>query len=77
LSLPKQQKTDQDSPAAKVGRSMIVIGPVLTVLILSTLPSAVGLYWLASSAFSIFQQLIINKSLKHESGVPGENKKIS
>lgn len=66
LSLPKKQKTDQDSPAAKVGRSMIVVGPVLTVLILSTLPSAVGLYWLASSAFSIFQQIIINKQLKQK-----------
>ena len=68
LTLPKRSADGQESPAAKIGRSMIFIGPVLTVVILSTLPAAVGLYWLASSAFSIFQQLLINKQLKHNDG---------
>lgn len=77
LTLPKTQPSGQDSPAAKIGKSMIFIGPVLTVVILSTLPAAVGLYWLASSAFSIFQQLIINRQLRNERGIPTENKNPS
>lgn len=69
LASPKAKgQNGEESPAAKVGRSMIFVGPILTVLILSRLPSAVGLYWFTSSAFSIFQQLLINKQLtKHES----------
>lgn len=79
LSLPKTASVGgQDSPAAKIGRSMIFIGPVLTIVILSTLPAAVGLYWFASSAFSIFQQLIINKQLRNNDGrIPTENKNPS
>lgn len=76
LSLPKTG--DDQSPAVKVGKSMVFIGPVLTVLVLVTLPSAVGIYWFASSAFSIAQQILINKSLNKEYGtVTGENKKSS
>lgn len=80
LSLPKLQK-DNNDPAAKVGRSMVLIGPIMTFAILTSLPSAVGVYWFASSAFSIFQQLIINKSLrgplKNERGIQTENKNPS
>ena len=77
LSLPKPkpgEDKNQESPAAKVGRSMVFIGPVLTGVILLSLPAAVGLYWFASSAFSIFQQILINKSLKH-GGIQSENQK--
>lgn len=76
LSLPKKDKAN-DSPTAKVGRSMIFVGPILTIVILTTLPAAVGLYWFASSAFSILQQIIINKQLKNERGIPAENKNPS
>lgn len=83
LSLPKitSSQGGQESPAAKVGRSMIFIGPVLTIVVLSTLPAAVGVYWFASSAFSIAQQLIINKQLKNnqkdERGVQDKNQNTS
>ena len=63
LSLPKTNKDDK-SPASKVGKSMIIIGPVITLVILITLPAAIGVYWFTSSAFSIAQQIIINKQLK-------------
>ncbi|MBI2024524.1 MAG: YidC/Oxa1 family membrane protein insertase [Candidatus Harrisonbacteria bacterium] len=63
LSLPKKTS---DDPAAKVSRSMVVIGPVLTLVILTSLPAAIGVYWLASSAFSIVQQIIVNKKLRKE-----------
>lgn len=76
LALPKGN--NDQSPAAKVGKSMIFVGPILTVLVLVNLPSAVGVYWLASSAFSIGQQIIVNKQLsKNETGITGENKKSS
>jgi len=50
-----------DDPAAKMMRNMVVIGPLITVAVLYTLPSAVGLYWITTTLFSIAQQLYINK----------------
>lgn len=61
LSLPK--KAGEESPNQSIGRKMVYIGPILTVVILSNLPAAVGLYWLASSLFSVGQQMIINKKI--------------
>lgn len=67
LSLPKKSVAG-DSPTAKMARNMTFIGPVLSMVILSNLPSAIGIYWLTSSAFSILQQLIVNKSIKNNDG---------
>ena len=66
LSLSKQDPQVEDSPAAKIGRQMVYIGPALTVMVLFSLPSAIGLYWFIGTIFSIIQQLIINKRLKHK-----------
>ncbi|MEK7553515.1 MAG: YidC/Oxa1 family membrane protein insertase [Patescibacteria group bacterium] len=64
LALPKTSKNGGElSPMEKMGRQMIFIGPVLTVMFLSYLPSAVGLYWLTTSIFSVIQQIVINKRL--------------
>ncbi len=53
--------------AQKISRNMMIMGPVLTVLILYPLPSVVALYWLTTSAFSVIQQIVINKKiLKNE-----------
>jgi membrane protein insertase Oxa1/YidC/SpoIIIJ len=50
----------------------------MTILILTSLPSAIGLYWLTTSAFSIAQQLIINRTLnKNDSGVPAKSENHS
>ena len=57
------EKGRELAPAEKVGRQMMYIGPVLTVVILSNLPAAVGLYWFITSAFSVVQQIYINKTL--------------
>lgn len=43
-----------------------VVGPALTLIILSTLPSALGFYWITSSLFSVGQQLVINKRIIKE-----------
>ena len=63
LSLPAAEKDREPSPAEKIGRQMVFIGPVLTIVILSNLPAAVGLYWLITSVFSVVQQIYINKTL--------------
>jgi YidC/Oxa1 family membrane protein insertase len=42
-------------------KQMLYFFPVFTVLILWPLPSAIALYWLATSLFSIFQQYLIFK----------------
>lgn len=49
--------------AVQMQKTMLVIGPVITVLILMNLPSAIGLYWLVFSAFSFVQQIFINKKI--------------
>ncbi len=49
--------------AQKISRNMMIMGPVLTVLILYPLPSVVALYWLTTSAFSVIQQIVINKKI--------------
>ncbi|MDP3901650.1 MAG: YidC/Oxa1 family membrane protein insertase [bacterium] len=77
ISLPKVDKS-KDQPKsmmASMGKQMAVIGPLLTFIILRGLPSAVGLYWLTTSIFSIFQQWHINKKIYGENS--GENQKIS
>jgi len=52
------------SSAEKMARQMAFIGPLVTIFIFYNLPAAVGLYWLISSVFSIFQQLIVNRSVQ-------------
>jgi len=74
LALPASQKSKEPSSAEKIARQMVYLGPVFTIAILSSLPSAVGLYWLVTSVFSIGQQLYINKTLnlnqeKEEHGI--------
>ncbi len=63
LSLPKQ--TGDQSFAGRMGRQMLFIGPVITLVFLWYLPAAISLYWLTTTAFSIFQQTIVNRQLKN------------
>lgn len=63
VGLPKIPKDKEIGPQEKIARQMIFIGPILTLIILRSLPAAVGLYWLTTSIFSIVQQLFINKAI--------------
>ena len=56
------------SPAEKMARQMMFIGPVITIVIFYNLPAGVGLYWLISSLFSIVQQIIVNKKVRDQYG---------
>ena len=78
LMMPKPESGQ--AAANKAGQMMLFIGPVLTFVILNNLPSAIGLYWLVSSLFSLGQQVFINKALekqKQHGENFGENKKTT
>lgn len=47
--------------ASNMQNSMVYFSPLLTLLILPQLPAAVGLYWVTTSVFSIWQQWYINR----------------
>lgn len=52
------------STAAQTARNMVIIGPVITVAVLWSLPSAVGLYWVVTTLFSIAQQMHVERRFK-------------
>jgi YidC/Oxa1 family membrane protein insertase len=56
--------TAPPTAAEKMAKQMAFIGPFVTIFIFYNLPSAVGLYWLVTSLFSIGQQIIINRHFK-------------
>lgn len=67
LSIIKNEKPFKElTSVERMGRQMVYFGPILTIIFLYffNLPSAVGLYWLTTSLFSVVQQIIINKRLK-------------
>jgi len=66
LLLPPSKNNKEEDTMARVGRTMVVMGPVLTFFILMNLPSALGFYWMISSVFSIVQQIYINKKIPKE-----------
>lgn len=49
--------------ANKIAKYMVFLGPVITFMILPQFSAALGVYWLTTSIFSIFQQRIINKQI--------------
>lgn len=65
LSAKKRQNNGQKSQseqfAAMMQTQSLYVFPVVTILIFWGLPSALGLYWVVSAAFSIVQQRIILK----------------
>ncbi len=71
---PQNQKIS--SPA----KMMMYMAPAFTFVILLNFPSALGLYWSASTLFSLFQQVIINKKLpklEHDRGFDSKNQENS
>jgi len=53
------------SPAAQTARNMVLIGPVITVAVLWSMPAAIGVYWVTTTLFSILQQLHIERIFLH------------
>ncbi len=46
---------------ARTGRTMMYMMPLMSLWIGFTLPAALGVYWIANSAFQIVQDVILNK----------------
>jgi len=49
----------------KMTRQMAFLMPIVVFFAFLNLPAAVSLYWLTSSAFSLFQQYAVNRELSH------------
>jgi YidC/Oxa1 family membrane protein insertase len=64
-AMPKQQAQDQMAQVSEMmQKQMLYFLPIFTVFILWKLPSALGLYWIVTGLFSVWQQHLINKE-KH------------
>lgn len=63
ISLPKVPKDKVLSPQEKLGRQMAFMMPILTIVFIYFLPSALSLYILVTVLFSVAQQIFINKNL--------------
>ena len=61
-----------DDPGAKIARNMIVVGPVITVAVLYSLPAAVGLYWVTTTLYSLAQQMHVNRNYGTDTANPSK-----
>ena len=66
MLLPKKNVNEKKEPdfSQAMQKQMLYIFPVITVIILLNLPSAIGLYWIVSGIFSVVQQYFIIKKGK-------------
>lgn len=56
------KNASQDNPtAAAMNNSMVVVMPLMSTFFCFTFPIGVGLYWIATSVFTIVQQFFVNK----------------
>lgn len=60
-SANSNNRRDEQSPAATSMKMMNTVMPIMSGVFCIMLPIGVGLYWVASSVFTILQQLVINK----------------
>jgi membrane protein insertase Oxa1/YidC/SpoIIIJ len=68
MLMPKQQisSTDKNAEFAKAMQIQTTYFlPIFTVIILLSLPSALGLYWIVGGLFSTAQQYFILKKIKN------------
>ena len=66
ISMPEHEPGAPIEQAEKLGRNMALIGPVITLVIFWNLSAALGLYWTVFTAFSVIQQLIVNRRLRQD-----------
>ncbi|MCR4275251.1 MAG: YidC/Oxa1 family membrane protein insertase [Candidatus Wolfebacteria bacterium] len=75
LPQTNQNLSKEEKLAKQMSSMTLYFMPILTVVILYKLPSAIALYWLTTTVFSVIQQVIINKSLKKNEYQPNEPNK--
>lgn len=57
------QQLDKDNPMAGTMKTMNTTMPLLSVFMVFTLPTGIGLYWIISAVVRTVQQIVINKHL--------------
>ena len=57
------QQLDKDNPMAGTMKTMNTTMPLLSVFMVFTLPTGIGLYWIVSAVVRTVQQIVINKHL--------------
>lgn len=63
LMMASQPKNNEEDMGSQMMQSMNVTMPLMSVFFCFTFPAAIGIYWVASSAFQLLQQLIVNSYL--------------
>lgn len=63
LMMANQPPQNDDAPGANVMKQMNVTMPLMSAVFCFTFPAAIGIYWVASSAFQIIQQIGVNAYL--------------
>lgn len=64
MTMVKKREGEKQDTAKAIQSQMIYFLPGFTFMILLSIPSVVGLYWVVTVAFSVFQQYIIKKENK-------------
>ena len=59
-----KQQPQQNASAARSTKMMMYFMPLFSVYIAFLMPAALGVYWIAQSAFSLIQELVLNKFFK-------------
>lgn len=67
MKLMPQPQTDPDNPMSSSMKMMNMTMPIFSMVMCFTMPSGIGLYWIASSVVRSVQQVIINRHLDHKS----------
>lgn len=71
MLMPKTKKVQPEAGqmaqfSSMMQKQMLYFFPVLTVFILWRLPSAIGLYWIVTALFTVFQQYLVVKKPKEQ-----------
>lgn len=61
LTAANKDTNNKDNPSASAMNSMNVVMPIMSGVFCITLPIGVGIYWIATSVFTIIQQFFVNK----------------
>ena len=61
LSSASMSTSNQNQQAASMNRTMMMMGPVMTLIFSFQMPAGVLLYWIAGYVIQIVQQLFVNK----------------
>lgn len=67
MMMPPKAKTKSDKadPTAMMSQQMVYLLPVMTVFIGRSMPSALIIYWIVTTIFSIAQQQYVNKEIRN------------